>query len=70
MKCVTPLPQLTEQYGFFLEPVDTEHYPDYLDIIGGADKMMDLGTMQQKVDDGSYRDMDELEVGSTQDRPC
>lgn len=51
------------QYGFFLEPVETEHYPDYLDIIGGEDKMMDLGTMQQKVDDGEYSGMDELEVG-------
>lgn len=25
--------------------------------------MMDLGTMQQKVDDGEYRGMEELEVG-------
>lgn len=52
----------TPQYGFFLEPVDTSEYPDYLERIGGADKMMDLGTMQSKVDEGEYRNIDELEV--------
>ncbi|KAL7424741.1 hypothetical protein Q5752_000425 [Cryptotrichosporon argae] len=51
-----------DDYGLFLEPVDTDEYPDYLDRIGGMDKMMDLGTMQHKVDDREYRDFDALEA--------
>ncbi|WOO82469.1 Bromodomain-containing protein 9 [Vanrija pseudolonga] len=49
-------------YGFFLEPVNLEDYPDYLEVVGGADKMMDLQTMQTKVDENEYRSMDELEA--------
>lgn len=50
------------QYDLFGGPVNPEDFPDYLDIVGGEDNMMDLGTMQQKVDDGDYRNMDGFEV--------
>ncbi|TXT10785.1 hypothetical protein VHUM_02290 [Vanrija humicola] len=49
-------------YGFFLEPVNLDDYPDYLEVVGGEDKMMDLQTMQTKVDENEYRSMDELEA--------
>jgi bromodomain-containing protein 7/9 len=38
-------------------------YPDYLGIVGGEDKMMDLGTMQNKLDTGEYRGIEAFEVG-------
>ena len=43
-------------------PVDLEAYPDYLGIVGGEDKMMDLGTIQGKIDNEEYRSMDEFQV--------
>jgi hypothetical protein len=42
--------------------VDLEAYPDYLGIVGGEDKMMDLGTIQGKIDNEEYRSMDEFQV--------
>jgi bromodomain-containing protein 7/9 len=39
-----------------------EDFPGYLEIVGGEDKMMDLGTMQLKVDSGEYRSVDEIEA--------
>jgi hypothetical protein len=51
-----------DAYGFFLEPVSLDDYPDYLARIGGADKAMDLGTMQKKVNNGLYRNIDQLEA--------
>ena len=49
------------QYGLFGEAVDTEYYPDYQDVIGGEDKMMDLGLMQEKADNRDYHSLDDLE---------
>ena len=46
----------------FEEPVDLDQFPAYLGIVGGEENMMDLGTMQGKVDDGEYRSMDAVEV--------
>jgi hypothetical protein len=43
--------------------VDLESYPDYLGIVGGEDKMMDLGTMQNKIDNEEYRSIEEFQVG-------
>jgi len=43
--------------------VDLEAYPDYLGIVGGEDKMMDLGTIQGKIDNEEYRSIDEFQVG-------
>lgn len=42
--------------------VDLEAYPDYLGIVGGEDKLMDLGTIQGKIDNEEYRSMDEFQV--------
>jgi hypothetical protein len=42
--------------------VDLEAYPDYLEIVGGEDKMMDLGTIQGKIDNEEYRSIDEFQV--------
>ena len=42
--------------------MDLEAYPDYLCIVGGEDKMMDLGTIQGKIDNEEYRSMDEFQV--------
>ena len=46
--------------------VDLEAYPDYLGIVGGEDKMMDLGTIQGKIDNEEYRSIDEFQVSKTQ----
>lgn len=51
-----------DEYGFFLDPVQVDEYPGYLEIIGGEERMMDLGTMQSKVTSGEYRSMDDLEA--------
>ncbi|BEJ16751.1 hypothetical protein CspHIS471_0601520 [Cutaneotrichosporon sp. HIS471] len=51
-----------DEYGFFLEPVDADEYPGYIDTIGGPDNAMDLGTMQKKIDDGEYNSIGELEA--------
>ena len=42
--------------------VNLDDLPDYLDIVGGEDKMMDMGTMQSKFENGKYRNLDQLEV--------
>lgn len=42
--------------------MQVEDFPGYLEIVGGEDKMMDLGTMQLKVDSGEYRSVDEIEA--------
>ncbi|OCF55388.1 hypothetical protein L486_06871 [Kwoniella mangroviensis CBS 10435] len=51
-----------DDYALFEEPVDLEAFPDYLDVIGGEDKMMDMGTMQRKVDSGEYTSVEQLEA--------
>ncbi|ORX35995.1 hypothetical protein BD324DRAFT_656992 [Kockovaella imperatae] len=49
-----------DDYGYFFEPVEVESLPDYLETIGGEDKMMDLGTMQSKADNGDYTDFEQF----------
>lgn len=44
--------------------VDLEAFPDYLDVIGGEDNMMDMGTMQAKVDRNEYRNIEQIEVST------
>ncbi|WVR05948.1 hypothetical protein IAU60_002975 [Kwoniella sp. DSM 27419] len=51
-----------DDYALFEEPVDLEVFPDYLAVIGGEDKMMDMGTMQSKVDNGEYRSIEQIEA--------
>ncbi|WWC58650.1 uncharacterized protein I303_101194 [Kwoniella dejecticola CBS 10117] len=50
-----------DDYALFEEPVDLDAFPDYLDVIGGEDKMMDMGTMQKKLDNGEYSSIEEVE---------
>ncbi|WRT64215.1 uncharacterized protein IL334_001144 [Kwoniella shivajii] len=50
-----------DDYALFEEPVDLEAFPDYLNVIGGEDKMMDMGTMQNKVNNGEYTTLDQVE---------
>ncbi|XP_055837218.1 bromodomain-containing protein homolog [Episyrphus balteatus] len=42
----------------FREPVDTDEVPDYLDIV---QEPMDLGTMRQKLYNGQYTSLDQME---------
>jgi len=42
--------------------VNVEEFPNYLQIIGGEENMMDISTMQRKNDDGEYSSMDEVKV--------
>jgi hypothetical protein len=42
--------------------VHVDDLPNYLEMIGGEDKMMDLATMQTKVDTGEYKSVDQLET--------
>ncbi|WVQ82550.1 hypothetical protein IAT38_004679 [Cryptococcus sp. DSM 104549] len=51
-----------DDYALFEDPVDLEAFPDYLDIIGGEDNMMDMGTMQNKVESGEYQNVDQIEA--------
>ncbi|WWD17817.1 hypothetical protein CI109_102260 [Kwoniella shandongensis] len=51
-----------DDYALFEEPVDLDAFPDYLSVIGGEDKMMDMGTMQSKIDTGEYRNIDQIEA--------
>ncbi|WVW82381.1 hypothetical protein I302_104388 [Kwoniella bestiolae CBS 10118] len=51
-----------DDYALFEDPVDLEAFPDYLDVIGGEDKMMDMGTMQRKVDSGEYTSVGQMEA--------
>ncbi|OCF41809.1 hypothetical protein I317_04415 [Kwoniella heveanensis CBS 569] len=61
-----------DDYALFEEPVDLEAFPEYLDAIGGEGNMMDMGTMQSKVDNGEYTSIEQIEadlktlVGSAQ----
>ncbi|KAI9204153.1 uncharacterized protein BJ171DRAFT_119421 [Polychytrium aggregatum] len=48
-----------DQYGFFLEPVDTTIVEDYLTVV---DTPMDLGTMTNKVTEHVYRTIDEFQA--------
>ncbi|GHJ90384.1 hypothetical protein NliqN6_6786 [Naganishia liquefaciens] len=50
-----------DSYGLFLEPVDQEEFPGYLDMIGGPDNAMDLATMNEKLEAGRYRTVDQFE---------
>ncbi|WWC66341.1 uncharacterized protein I206_100242 [Kwoniella pini CBS 10737] len=50
-----------DDYALFEEPVDLEAFPDYLAVIGGEEKMMDMGTMQKKIDNGEYNSIDQIE---------
>jgi hypothetical protein len=50
------------QYGLFLDPVDEQEFPGYLDTIGGRDNAMDLATMEEKIETGLYKSMDQFEV--------
>ncbi|ORY32317.1 hypothetical protein BCR39DRAFT_464762 [Naematelia encephala] len=50
-----------DEYALFDEPVNPDNFPGYLEAVGGEDKMMDLGTMQSKIDDGLYKTIDELQ---------
>jgi bromodomain-containing protein 7/9 len=54
-----------EQYGLFLDPVDEQEFPGYLDMIGGSENAMDLATMEEKIDAGRYKTMDQFEVSRT-----
>jgi hypothetical protein len=51
-----------DAYGLFFDPVDLKEYPDYLQVIGGEDRAMDLGTMESKAEGGEYRRMEDFEV--------
>ncbi|RXK42486.1 hypothetical protein M231_00040 [Tremella mesenterica] len=51
-----------DEYDLFSLPVNLDIYTDYLDIVGGEDQIMDLGTMQMKVDEGEYTTMESFEA--------
>lgn len=59
-----PKPRLTCRISADENIVDLEAFPDYLDVIGGEDNMMDMGTMQAKVDRNEYRNIDQIEVST------
>lgn len=48
-----------DNYGFFLQPVDTKLVPDYTRIIKTP---MDLGTMKKKVQKGIYKNPNAFKV--------
>ena len=54
-----------DAYGLFFDPVSLEEYPNYFEVIGGEDRAMDLGTMEDKVAKGEYKSMVEFEVSPT-----
>ena len=53
------IPVRKDDYAFFLEPVDPEKVPGYLDAIG---QPMDFGTMTEKIARSKYRSLDEFAV--------
>lgn len=69
MRCLKNLvsPLITWPKGIIADAhiVDLEAFPDYLDVVGGEDNMMDMGTMQAKVDRDEYRNIDQIEVSTT-----
>ncbi|KAI0263548.1 hypothetical protein BC834DRAFT_971243 [Gloeopeniophorella convolvens] len=46
-----------DDYAFFLQPVDTEKVPGYMDVIK---QPMDFGTMTDKIAKSKYRSLDEF----------
>lgn len=46
----------------FLDPVDLNEYPGYINAIGGPQNAMDLATMSRKVDDRQYKNIDDFHV--------
>ncbi|KAH6834914.1 DNA-binding bromodomain-containing protein [Perilla frutescens var. hirtella] len=50
--------QKKDTYGVFSEAVDPDELPDYFDIIK---QPMDFGTVRKKLDNGSYKYLEELE---------
>lgn len=42
--------------------MDEEEFPGYLDLIGGRDNAMDLATMEEKLEGGKYRTVEQFEV--------
>jgi hypothetical protein len=42
--------------------VDEEEFPGYLNTIGGRENAMDLATMEEKIESGRYKTMDQFEV--------
>ncbi|WVN85477.1 uncharacterized protein L203_100623 [Cryptococcus depauperatus CBS 7841] len=50
-----------DDYALFEDPVDLEAFPNYLEVIGGEDKMMDISTMQAKFDHNEYSSVDHIE---------
>ncbi|KAG8369286.1 hypothetical protein BUALT_Bualt15G0135600 [Buddleja alternifolia] len=51
--------QKKDTYGVFSEPVDPSELPDYFEII---EQPMDFGTLRKKLDDGAYKNLEELEA--------
>ncbi|KAL8491503.1 hypothetical protein ACS0TY_023209 [Phlomoides rotata] len=51
--------QKKDTYRVFSDPVDTDELPDYLDIIK---QPMDFSTVRKKLDDGLYKNLEELEA--------
>ena len=54
------MPTRKDDYAFFLEPVDLQKVPGYMDVIK---QPMDFGTMADKVSKSKYRSLDEFAVG-------
>lgn len=51
-----------DQLGIFLDPVDVTEVPDYPNVIK---QPMDLGTMREKLREGQYESLDDLEADFT-----
>jgi bromodomain-containing protein 7/9 len=55
------MPTRKDDYAFFLEPVNLEKVPGYMDVIK---QPMDFGTMADKVSRSKYRSLEEFAVRS------
>ncbi|CAI9755799.1 unnamed protein product [Fraxinus pennsylvanica] len=51
--------QKKDTHGVFSEPVDPDELPDYHEII---EHPMDFGTLRKKLDNGMYKNLEELEA--------
>ncbi|XP_012838972.1 PREDICTED: uncharacterized protein LOC105959417 [Erythranthe guttata] len=51
--------QKKDTYGVFSEPVDPNELPDYFEIV---EQPMDFGTVRKKLNDGAYKNLEELEA--------
>ncbi|KAL2538097.1 DNA-binding bromodomain-containing protein [Forsythia ovata] len=51
--------QKKDTHGVFSEPVDPDELPDYHEII---EHPMDFGTVRKKLDDGVYKNLEDLEA--------